>query len=645
MKLILMNRLLITTIILTVGSPHLIEAEEAIIQANQKEKTLYKINKGETLRDVALQFLGGEEYMAELLEYNKISNPLVVDEGFMLMIPGGERERAIQGLIKTRDILAKAIEAMAEEYAADEFTLAQEAIEAAEENRRIGAYEKAIALGQLGFARAEHAIIMANKRANVQRSGKITAIDGKVDISHSSEKSWETASVGQELTIDAIIRTGPDSRAKLILDDGSIIQVLESSKFVLRKFFYDLRTGKRTSQLEVILGNILGKIKPKKVENSTFEVTFGSGALSIRGTALRVGKDPAETSRISVLEGKIAVNANDEETAIPEDFGTFVEEDKPPAEPIELLPPPKGLSPGIGIYETSAQNVILSWDRVAINPKKITQRVTNYLFNKFARYHLEVATDAEFNFIVKDEVAKENQIQTGVLPPGEYYWRVSSVDNNGLEGPYSDVGKLRIVRDLTIRIIPEFSPIERNGSWIIHPTDLLKVIPSQIESSVNYLEYSLNHGPFQVFDGIVNIPEDGEYLLKVRGIGLDEYAGNIVQQLIEVDGTPPEISIDVSGIHEDPNIGKMVYVTVKATDYTGVESLEYKLNDDEYRSYTEKIPINITRKPGGVYLKGADLHGNTVVHKNLRRSLKVSIHCRATDLLGNESFEGISLKY
>lgn len=640
-----MNRLLTTTIILMVGYPHLAEAEEAIIQANQKEKTLYKIKKDETLRDVALQFLGGEEYMAELLEYNKISNPLRVNEGFLLMIPGSERDRATQDLIKARDILAKAVDAMAEEYAADEFTVTLEAIEGAEESRRIGAYEKAIALTQLGFARAEHAIIMANERANVRQGGKITAVDGTVEFSQDDENSWEKVSVGQELTINTIIRTGTDSRAKLILEDGSTIQVLESSKFVIRKFFYDLRTGKRTSQLEVILGNILGKIKPKKVKESTFEVNVGAAALGIRGTELRMGSDPAEASRISVLEGEIIINTNEEEMVVPENFGTFVEEGKPPAEPVELLPPPKGLSPGIGIHETSAQNLILSWDHVAIIPEKITQRVAKYFFNKFARYHLEIASDTEFNFIVKDEIANENRIQTGVLSPGEYYWRVSSVDNNGLEGRSSDVGKLRIVRDLTIRIIPEFSPIKRNNSWIIHPTDILKVVPSQISSSVGYLEYSLNHGPFRVFDGIVNIPEDGEYQLKVRGVGIDEYAGNLIQQLIVVDGTPPEISIDVSRVQEEPNTGKMVYVTVEATDNTGVESLEYQLNDEEYRSYTGRIPINITKKPGGIYLKGSNLHGNTVVDKNLRRALKFSIHCHATDLLGNESFESISLKY
>ena len=613
--------------------------------ANQSEKRLYRMKKGDTLRDLARQFLGGEEFLPELLEYNKIRNPLLADEGFMLMIPGQERAQAINELIKARDILAEALDAKADEFATDEFAIAQEAIEAAEENRRTGAYEKAIALAKLGFARTQHAIDIANSRARVEQSGRLTAVHGIIEMSDGDRASWNPVSAGQEITANTIIRTDSSSRAELTLEDGSVIQILESTEFVIRNFIYDLRTDKRTSQLEVILGNILAKIKPRKVEESTFEVKSGAAALGIRGTQLRIGTSLVQTSRVSVLEGKIIVDANQEDVEVGENLGTIVEESKPPIEPIDLLPAPNVVSPPGNVYETSAQVLDLSWDHVAIIQEKMTQRVTRYFFKKFASYHHEIATDNEFNYIIEDRDTENNHIRTGVLPPGEYYWRLSSIDNNGLRGPFNDTKKLRIVRDLTVTIVPDILPVEKGDKWIIHPTDVLNVVPGNINTSIERLEISLDNKPFQEFQGTIVLPQPGEYLVKVRGVGADDYLGSVIEQLIELDATPPEISIDVGPVQDVPDLGEVVYVILEATDNTGVDSIEYKINDEEYRPYSEKIIIDVSRKPGGVYIKGSDLNGQVVVDKLLRRALKFIIHSRAIDLVGNESVESVVLKY
>ena len=110
----------------------------------------------------------------------------------MLMIPGKERNEVFQKLLGAREVLLEAVDAKAEEYAREIFLAAQEAIAAAEENRRIGAYNKAAALAQLSFARAKRAIELANEQASIQQGGKITAIHGKVDISFDAESSWRT---------------------------------------------------------------------------------------------------------------------------------------------------------------------------------------------------------------------------------------------------------------------------------------------------------------------------------------------------------------------------------------------------------------------------------------------------------------------
>ena len=620
-------------------------AEVSSPNSHQGERFLYQVKAGDTLRDLSRRFLGGEEFLIELLEYNKINNPLLVDEGFMLMIPGKERTEVIQKLLEARDMLLEAIDAKAEEFAADVFLAAQESITAAEENRRIGAYNKATALAQLGFARAKHAIELANARASIQQGGRITAIHGKVDISYDAEESWRSVSAGEEFTVQTIIRTGDDSRAELTLDDGSVIKVLESSKFLLHNFIYDLRDGKRRSELEVILGNILGKIKPRQVNESTFKVKSASAALAIRGTELRVGTSSTRTARVSVLDGEILARANNRELVIPKNFGTFAEEGLPPADPIILLPAPKIIAPVTTNYQTGIQIFNLSWEHVKTSPNRITQRVTNYLFNRFASYHIEIGTDTDFNQIVEDHITNENNLQTNVLAPGEYYWRISSIDNNGLEGLATPMKKFRVIRDLTVEIVPEILPIEKDDKWITTPLNVLNVIPAEPNSSIDRLEYSLNRGRFKTLDGKISLTKDGDYLLWVRGVGVDGYLGEIVQRSIQVDGTPPTITIDVSPVEDHPDLDEVVNITLDALDNSDIQLLEYKIDDGEFQPYTEEIVISLARKPGGVYLKGGTVLGKVFLDKHLRRSLKIEIHCHAIDIMGNESFERVTLKY
>ena len=634
-----------TTAMLVIWGPCFAGSENYSLRDHPDEKSLYQLKAGDTLRGLARQFLGGEEFFRELLEYNKISNPLLVGEGFMLMLPGKERKNAIRELIKSRNILAMSVDAQAEEFAPGEFLAAKEAIDAAEENRRIGAYDKATALAQLGLVRAQHAIKIADENARIQQGGKITAVQGLVEISFDSEKSWREVSLDDEFTVKAIIRTGSTSRAELNLTDGTIIHLLESTKFTLNNFIYDLRNGKRTSQLQVILGNILGKIKPKEVEQSTFEVKSGSAALAIRGTELRIGSDFTQTTRISVLDGDILVKANQKEMAIPGNFGTFIEKDRAPVKPVKLLPVPTILSPTSIIHETAIQDVDFFWDHVKIVPEKMTQKVTKYLFKKFASYHLEIATDVLFNHIIQNHITTENNFMTGVLAPGEYYWRLSSIDNNGLEGPSSQVRKLQVIRDLRIDIVSEFLPLEKYDKWITRPSNTFYAVPIQSDSSVESLEFSLNRGPFELYDDNIILKKDGQYLLRVKGVGADGYHGDIIEQLIEIDGTPPIIAMDISPIQDDIDLGEVVYVTINVIDNTELESLQYKINDEDFQPYTEPIAISLAREPGGVYLKGGTLFGKVILDKNLRRNLKTKILCHAVDIVGNESFESISLKY
>ncbi len=55
-------------------------------------------------------------------------------------------------------------------------------------------------------------------------------------------------------------------------------------------------------------------------------------------------------------------------------------------------------------------------------------------------YHLEVSADRNFYRVIRDLYLEDNRYLFDRIPPGSYYWRVSSISERGLEGRFSPVG-------------------------------------------------------------------------------------------------------------------------------------------------------------------------------------------------------------
>ena len=93
--------------------------------------------------------------------------------------------------------------------------------------------------------------------------------------------------------------------------------------------------------------------------------------------------------------------------------------------PVTLPPPPAGLlSPRPG-------EVV----KGPISEKRFLWSVVD----QARSYHLELATDRDFLSIEKNLYPEENSYIFKDLPEGTYFWRVSSINTEGLEGRYSPV--------------------------------------------------------------------------------------------------------------------------------------------------------------------------------------------------------------
>ena len=59
---------------------------------------MYELKAGEALRDVAVRFLAGAEFLPELMALNKITNPLAATDGTFVALPGPERDAAMAAI-------------------------------------------------------------------------------------------------------------------------------------------------------------------------------------------------------------------------------------------------------------------------------------------------------------------------------------------------------------------------------------------------------------------------------------------------------------------------------------------------------------------------------------------------------------------
>lgn len=554
---------------------------------------LYTVQEGESAAQLAARFLGHAEAAPELLQFNAISNPNEVQAGRILAIPHGARDLALHRLAEADEAFERARAAAADRFATNLFHLAGTLRTAAHKNRQRAVYDQAAAQAAVVEKIAALAVAEADRTAPVADQARITAVSGPVQWSAPGAKNWQAADAGTELAVGARVKTGPNGRADLTLADGSALQLQADSEFELAELTRDRRDQKRTSRLQVQVGEMLGRITPRENTNSQFHILSNGSVTAIRGTELRVGSDEARAVRVAVLEGEVALNSAGQKITLPENFGSVVPFNQPPAPPVKLLPAPRPGGPES--LTTAVQRVALAWtptDPIA----------------KPAAYRVEIATDPAFTRIVQDQRVSRESWTSDTLAPGEYLWRVSSLDANQLQGPSTEARALAILRNLALTIQPSLDPVDKAGAKVVSPLYAFAAVPDR-DSSVVDVEYSLDGGPYQPLTQPLSLNEAGPRTLRARGVGVDGEVGAEAELAVLVDAAAPEIGISVSPHRAHPKLVKAFTVTLSASDDTGVAALEYQLNDKPFTAYQGPIEMG-AHSTYTLAFRAADTVGN-----------------------------------
>jgi len=138
-----------------------------------------------------------------------------------------------------------------------------------------------------------------------QVAGKITKIEGRVDVLRVGTTIAVPLNVGESVSIGDILRTKSDGKAEITFIDNSVMSVGPKSRLGIDEYLYKPDDGERKASLKLYRGKTGFKI-PRPVypgEGSKFEMKTRTAVAGVRGTEGILFTDGIE--RVYVKEGAV----------------------------------------------------------------------------------------------------------------------------------------------------------------------------------------------------------------------------------------------------------------------------------------------------------------------------------------------------
>jgi hypothetical protein len=105
------------------------------------------------------------------------------------------------------------------------------------------------------------------------------------------------------------VRTGPSGRAKLLFEDGSVLNLADDSRIRVTQFLYSAG-GDRVGLLELVRGTVRAWVTRLRAQRSRFEVQTPTAVAGVRGTDYAL-RESGEGAVVVVFAGEVTVRSAD----------------------------------------------------------------------------------------------------------------------------------------------------------------------------------------------------------------------------------------------------------------------------------------------------------------------------------------------
>ncbi len=138
------------------------------------------------------------------------------------------------------------------------------------------------------------------------RIGRIISLEGEVKLLRNQEniriKSADFVSAGDVLT------TGKRSSARFLLNDDSIVDIKENSRFIFVKL--SGTDPSREVELALDFGKVRASINKKVIGKNNYRLKTKATVFAVRGTDFAVTSDESDNSKLNVFEGNVAAKTS-----------------------------------------------------------------------------------------------------------------------------------------------------------------------------------------------------------------------------------------------------------------------------------------------------------------------------------------------
>jgi hypothetical protein len=252
---------------------------------------------------------------------------------------------------------------------------------------------------------------------------RMLRVEGKVRVKPVGSLEWTDAKTGMSLNSGDLVQTDGSSAAQILNLDGSTVTLRSDTVLRIERSAKDRVSGKTDVAVEVNSGQLTMATAESQLPGSINEVRTVNARASVDpNTVLGVGVEPGrDRSQIDVITGRarvqsgsslIEVGSSERLSVSPEGL----ERRRLPGTPDLTSPPQYKLLLSRDLEKRPAE---LEWGNVRDARSYRVELGQTPLFTQVRQRWDSHPT----NYVVVDK-----------LPVGRYYWRVTAVDRDGVEG-------------------------------------------------------------------------------------------------------------------------------------------------------------------------------------------------------------------
>ena len=264
-----------------------------------------------------------------------------------------------------------------------------------------------------------------------------TSIEGNVKVKPAGTFEWQSVDASTLLKKADLVRTTPGASAEITFFDGTIVHVRPDSLITIEETSEDPSTKRRKVAWHISSGEVNFQTVRKNVEGSSTEVstpTVKAQAGELAAGGIKVAE--AGDTDVKLFRGtataetragqRVDLTAN--EGVKVDSAGKAGPKVDLPVQPTLLAPPHQA---EISYPDLARATTLLAWKPVP----------------GAAAYHVMVDYSPYFNRPLVDRTGwRETSMELRGLDVGKYYWQVSALDKESVEGKFSDFARFTVGR-------------------------------------------------------------------------------------------------------------------------------------------------------------------------------------------------------